>query len=326
MILIYNESTDPAFNLAMEEYLLTQADEEIMMLWRNNKAVIIGRNQNDIEEINCDFVCDNNITVIRRMTGGGAVFHDLGNINFTFIEKYKEGEFNNYEKFTAPIRDYLKTIGVNATLSGRNDLLVDGMKVSGNAQTVKNGRIMHHGTLLFSANMQSLSGALKPKDIKIESKGIKSVKSRVTNISSHLESDMTSEEFLLSLQSYLQNNVKGIVPYKLKKQDIEAVDKLVFEKYGKWEWNFGQSPKFNYEREQKFDFGIVQVKMSVDAGIVESINIYGDFFGINDISRLEDTIRGIKHQKSEIKKALEEIDISSYIHSMTKDQFIDMLI
>ena len=150
MLLIKNYSTSPAFNLASEEYMLTVMNEDIISLWRNSPAVIIGRNQNAIEEINLDYVRENDITVIRRQTGGGAVFHELGNINYTVIEKYTPGDFNNYAKFTAPVRDYLQTLGVNSQLSGRNDLTVDDMKISGNAQTVKRGRIMHHGTLLIS--------------------------------------------------------------------------------------------------------------------------------------------------------------------------------
>lgn len=229
MLLIYNDSTNPAYNLAMEEYLLTRKREDIAMLWRNDNAVIIGRNQNAVEELNLEFIREKNVTVIRRMTGGGAVFHDLGNVNFTFIEPNQEDSFNNYARFTRPICGYLNTLGVDAQLSGRNDLTVEGMKISGNAQTVKNGRIMHHGTLLFSANMSDLAGALKPRPIKIESKGIKSIRSRVTNISAHLAAPMTVLEFLEGLKQYFLDTVPGISEYLLTSEDKAAADKLVEE-------------------------------------------------------------------------------------------------
>jgi len=166
MRVIYNQSTDPAYNLALEEVMLTECDDDIAMLWRNSPAVIIGKNQNAIEELDLDFVKRNSVAVIRRMTGGGAVFHDLGNINFTFIQRCGSGDFNNYDLFTVPVRDYLRSLGAECELSGRNDLLIDGMKISGNAQTVRRGRILHHGTMLYSADLGRLSGALRARNIR----------------------------------------------------------------------------------------------------------------------------------------------------------------
>ncbi|MCL2617713.1 MAG: lipoate--protein ligase family protein, partial [Defluviitaleaceae bacterium] len=168
MRLIHNTSQDPAFNLALEEYLLTGTDTELIMLWRNGPSVIIGNNQNAVEEIDADYVRANNIDVVRRMSGGGAVFHDLGNINYTIINNGRAGDFGGYAAFTAPVRGYLRRIGINAEFSGRNDLVIDGRKFSGNAQAAKNGRIMHHGCILFDADFNDLARSLKPKAEKIE--------------------------------------------------------------------------------------------------------------------------------------------------------------
>lgn len=325
MLLVRNPNHDPAFNLALEDYLLTSFEQEIVCLWRNEKAVIIGRNQNAIEEIDLDFVQQNNITVIRRMTGGGAVFHDLGNINFTFIEPYREGDFNNYDKFTSPIRDYLRSLGVDARLSGRNDLTVDDMKISGNAQTVKNGRIMHHGTLLFSLNMGHLVGALRPRDIKIQSKGVKSVRSRVTNIASHLKTPMTVEEFQQGLEDYLLAQIPGLVSYNLTHQDLDEVQKLVDEKYGQWDWNFGSSPKCDIAKEQRFDFGIVEVRICVEEGRISALTILGDFFGMGDKVELEKHFIGVRHRYDELLAAAQSIDLGRYIHGITPEQIADLL-
>ena len=248
MLMIRNPSTNPAFNLAADEYMLTQMKEEIVSLWRNDNAVIIGRNQNAIQEMDLDYIRENQITVIRRLTGGGAVFHDLGNVNFTFIQNHSAGSFNDYARFTAPICGYLRTLGLDAQLSGRNDLLVDGMKISGNAQTIRGGRILHHGTLLFSLNMSKLAGALRPRPIKIESKGIQSVRSRVTNISSHLTQPMTVEEFLAGLEDYLIRTIPDLTARELTQEEKAAVTKLMEEKYGTWEWNFGRSPQYAFQR------------------------------------------------------------------------------
>ncbi|MBP0963157.1 MAG: lipoate--protein ligase, partial [Oscillospiraceae bacterium] len=261
MLLVKDENLEPSRNIAIDAYMLNGLKEEAVRLWRNDKAVIIGRNQNTVEEIDLDFVKEHNVTVVRRLSGGGAVFHDLGNICFTFVEPYRNGEFNNYEKFTAPIRDYLRTLGVQAELSGRNDLMVDGMKISGNAQTVSKGRIMHHGTLLFSSNVSDIAGALRPKQMKIESKGIKSVRSRITNISSHLKEPMTVEPFLQGLEEYLLKNRPGRAAYPFTEEVNAAIDKLVEEQFGNWEWNFGRSPECDIRHSKKFDCGLVEAAL-----------------------------------------------------------------
>ena len=189
MLCIYNKNTNPYFNLACEEYILKEFNEECFMLWRNSPCIVVGKNQNTLSEINKDYVDKNNITIVRRLSGGGAVFHDLGNINFTFISNQKE-TFNDFKRFTVPIIDALKQLNVNAEFSGRNDLTIDGKKFSGNAQYCYKNRVLHHGTLLFSANVKDISQSLNVKEKKFEGKAVKSVKSRVTNISSHLKSPM----------------------------------------------------------------------------------------------------------------------------------------
>lgn len=325
MLLIDNRATDPAYNLATEEYLLTEMREEIASLWRNRDAVIIGRNQNALEEMDLRYIEDNNITVIRRLTGGGAVFHDLGNLNFTFIEQNRAGMFGDYARFTAPIRDYLRTLGVNCELSGRNDLAVDGMKVSGNAQTVKSGRILHHGTLLLSANMGRLAGALRVRDIKVESRGIKSHRSRVTNIAEHLPEPMSAEQFRDGLFDYFEQTQPGIRRYELSAADDAAIRALVEEKYGRWEWNFGATPRYTLKNAVKYDFGIVEAFLETERAVIRSVSLRGDFFGIREITGLEQRLEGCPHRREDIADRLESFPLGEYISGMTAAKLAELL-
>ncbi len=328
MLLIKGPSTDPVFNMAMEEYLLCQRKEEVICLWRNRQAVIVGRNQNTIEEVDLDFVKANDICVMRRLTGGGAVFHDLGNVNFTLIEPNTDGSFSDYDRFTAPIRAYLATLGVDAQLSGRNDVTVDGQKISGNAQTVKEGRIMHHGTLLFAADFANLAGALRPKAVKIESKGVKSIRSRVTNIAGHLPAPMTVEAFYDGLCDYFLATVPGLQEYRFTPEDLAAIQKLVDEKYALWEWSFGNSPAFDWQNTARYEFGIVDLRMSVQGGQIDKLKIFGDFFGLADIAGLENALVGVRHEKEAILRRLEELSppLGHYIHGMTPEMLANMMI
>jgi len=325
MYLLYNQSTNPAFNLALEEYALTSMSADILILWRNDNAVIVGKNQNAAQEIDRDFLEANGITLVRRLSGGGAVYHDLGNINYTMISNRHGDSFGSYEQFTKPVCDFLTTLGLSAKHEGRNDILLNGMKISGNAQAMKNGRFMHHGTLLYDVNFDALSGALRPSDAKIESKGIKSIRSRVTNICDYLANPMPSEQFLLALYDYFAAHTKNIQPYELSAADICAVSKLADDKYKSWQWNYGLSPRYNYERTAKLDCGIVEIRLDVNCGIIEKAAITGDFFGIRDIIELEILLVGARHDKPDVLAVLSGVDVGQFISGATARDIVDML-
>ena len=218
-----HDNTDAYFNLASEEYLLKQTDGYYFYLWINAPAVIVGVNQNALQEVNLSYTQTNGIKVVRRLTGGGAVYHDLGNLCYTVIAPFSESE-NNYKKFTAPVIEYLNELGVKAEFSGRNDITVDGKKISGNAQTVYKNRIMHHGTILFSSDMTVLEKALNPNKLKIESKGIKSVRARVTNVSNCLKNPLTIQEFKLGLENKFLQTAKK---HNFTAEDIQKINLLV---------------------------------------------------------------------------------------------------
>lgn len=325
MYLLENNCTDPAWNLALDEYLFTHFPGEVLTLWRNGPSVIIGKNQNALEEIDLDFVRAHQIPVIRRLTGGGAVFHDLGNINYTLVQPCGAGDFNNYAKFTKPIVDFLATLGVRAELSDRNDLLVDGQKFSGNAQAARDGRILHHGTLLFSADLTRLAGALRPRDIKLESKGIRSVSSRVTNLAAHLPAPMVVEEFLDRLRAFFLETVPGLTPCALTEDDRAAVDTLREEKYGTWDWNFGSAPKYTWSMATKFPFGLVDVRLDVDRGIIRSAALYGDYFGQLDSTGLAERLVGLPHRREALLPVLQALPLGDYIAGSTAEDLLSIL-
>ncbi|MDR3552861.1 MAG: lipoate--protein ligase [Clostridia bacterium] len=325
MMLILNDRTDAYFNLALEEYLLTHFDDNCIALWRNGPSVIVGKNQNTLEEINRAFVEEHDIRVVRRLTGGGAVFHDEGNINFTYIEACGAGRFNDYAHFTRDIIGFLKTFGVEAALSGRNDLTVDGKKFSGNAQCIRCGKILHHGTLLFSADLTDLVGALNANPLKMESKGIKSVSSRVANLADHLGVKMDAVEFKSRLEQYLLSVYDDLHAHELTPEDIAAVEALVREKYGTWAWNFGASPEYNYKNAARFEGGIVEVRLRVAGGVIRSADISGDFFGARDIGEVVKALVGVRHEHEQIESALEGFDLGEYLSGVTRAEFIGLL-
>jgi len=311
-------SNDPRFNLASEEYLLKQKEGRYIYLWQNAPSVIVGVNQNTAEEVNFVYTEANGISVVRRQTGGGAVYHDLKNVCYTVIDKF-DAERDNYRYFTSGIIGYLKTLGVNAEFSGRNDVVIDGKKISGNAQCVYKNIIMHHGTLLFDTDKEALQNALKPHKFKVESKGIKSIRARVTNISEHLATPLTVEEFMGGLSLYLSD---GAEEYTFTEEDIKAINELVKTKYSTFEWNVGSSPKSQFFSEEKFDFGIVKVCFNVLEGKLQDVTFSGDFFSNKQISALNHALNGVLYNSESVLKALK--DVSDYIVGSTPQKIFSL--
>jgi lipoate-protein ligase A len=225
MLYIINNSIDPWFNLALEEVLMKDKsiNDDIVMLWQNDNSVIIGKHQNTIEEVNQQFADSNSIKIARRTTGGGAVYHDLGNLNYTFITKYTNKEEVDFKKFAVPVVKALQSLGLNPELSGRNDILLDGKKISGTALACIGDRFMFHGTLLFDINIDTASKVLTVKADKIESKGIKSVKSRMTNIKPYLP-DLTINSFKENIISSFEKNSENFVKRNINQSEIDRVN------------------------------------------------------------------------------------------------------
>ncbi len=323
MLIIRSNTSNPAFNLATEEFLMNHKQDNWFYLYINDRSIIVGKHQNSLAEINVDYVKENNVIVIRRTTGGGAVFHDPGNLNFTFIMKEHPGETADFRKYTQPIIDVLQAMDVDAKFEGRNDMTIEGKKFSGNAKAFYNNKILQHGTLLFDSTLPNLSQALKLNPLKYRDKAVKSISSRVTNISEHLKHDITLEEFEKRIVDHVRTMYADAEVYDLTDEDRAAIQKLVDEKYGTWDWNFGYSPKYNLQKGIKTSGGHVEVNLDVRKGQIENVKIFGDFFNTRDVSELEDMLRGAPHERDKIKEILLTVGIEKYLNNVTVDEFLE---
>ncbi|RUS48000.1 lipoate--protein ligase [Cohnella sp. AR92] len=318
---------DPSLNLALEEYILRKlpAENDYLLFYINEPSIIIGKNQNTAEEVNSEYLQENGIHVVRRLSGGGAVYHDLGNLNFSFITRDDGQSFHNFRKFTEPVVKALNRLGVDAELSGRNDLQVGERKISGNAQFSTRGRMFSHGTLLFDSRMENVAAALKVNPIKFESKATKSVRSRVANISEFLKEPMTIDAFK---QFVLESIFEGqpIQRYELTEADWDAVRQLADERYRSWNWNYGQSPAFNVQNVKKLAAGLFDVRLEVVKGEIRGAAVFGDFFGRGEVSEVTDKLIGVRYDRESIERALEGVDLPFYFGPVEKDEWFSLLI
>lgn len=334
MIFVPNENTDPRINLAIETFLLKEMplDEPILLFYINEPSIIIGRNQNTIEEINQDYVEEKGIHVVRRLSGGGAVYHDFGNLNFSFIMPDDGNSFRDFEKLTKPIVKALQELGVTgAQLKGRNDLVINDQKFSGNAMYATEGRMFAHGTIMFDSDINEVVNALKVRADKIQSKGIKSIRSRVTNVKPFLPKDkqeMTTKDFrqAILLKIFGVDSVDQVKTYELTETDWEKINQISEEYYRNWDWNYGKSPDFDIEKRHRFPIGSIEVRLKVQAGKITAAKIYGDFFGLGEIKDVEEALVGTRYEKSALADVVAKIDVKKYFGAIEAEEFLDLLI
>lgn len=294
MLCIHLKNTDPFFCLAAEEYLLKNFAEDIFMLWQSENTVVVGKHQNLLGEINYQFVRENNIKVARRISGGGTVFHDAGNVNFSFIKNVKSPAEISFKQFTAPVVDALAKLGITATTSGRNDLLINGLKISGNAEHVYKNRVLHHGTLLFNSDLENLGQAIKVVPGKYKSKAVQSNRSPVANISQFLKTPMNTEEFVRFLLKVQLEKPENSI-YNLTETDIQNIEKLSSEKFQTWEWTFGYSPKYTFRNEVEIEGKKLSIRLVVEKGLIVEAEVGGGYFGEEKSQKLNFMLKGTRH-------------------------------
>ena len=322
MQFLLNTSTDAPFNLALEELIATGCKEEFLMLWRNRSAVIVGRNQNSAAEVDSAYLRSHNIQLVRRMTGGGAVYHDLGNVNYTIAVNDRQLDPDSFARNASVVLEALRSFGVAAEFSGRNDIVVDGRKISGSAKTVLKDRTLFHGTLLFDSELSMLTNVLTPDPEKIRAKGIKSVRSRVANLSSFLPG-WDTDFFIQKLAGELIRRtgaVKRDIPETLKKE----ADALADLKYRSWEWNYGVNTVYTYCKSGYFPFGSCRVEFNVSENRICDLRFTGDFFGAADVSFLSQRLNGLRPERALIYEALKKIPLSEFINGADADALISL--
>lgn len=322
-------STNPFQNLALEEYVLRHRmdDDDLLLFYVNEPSIIIGRNQNTIEEIASDVVEARGIHVVRRVSGGGAVYHDRGNLNFSFMTRDVHGRFNRYDDFNGPVVEVLRAAGVPAELSGRNDILADGRKISGNAQFATPDRMLSHGTLLFDSNLDEVTAALRPKAGKVESKGVKSIRSRVANISEFAKEALDVEELKdRILQRIFGTRDRALIPtLSMSSADWHEVRTLQSQKYETWDWNYGQNPASNVQRAQRFAGGEIDVRYNIQDGRIAGVRIFGDFLGQHEVSELEGLLLGLPFDAPSVGPVLESAAGRNYFGAITADEMRSVL-
>lgn len=325
---IVNTSNDPAYNVALEAYAfqkLTDIDE-IFILWINEPAIIIGRHQNTIQEINKEFIDKNGIHVVRRLSGGGAVYHDLNNLNYTIISNNtQEGAFD-FQTFSKPVIDTLAKLGVKAEFTGRNDLEINGQKFAGNAQAYYKGRMMHHGCLLFDVDMSVLGQALKVSKDKIESKGIKSVRARVTNIVDHLSDKITVQEFSDAILAQMKEEYPEMDEYVLSDAELSEIQAMRDNQFATWDWTYGKAPEYTIERGVRYPAGKITTYANVENSTIKSVKIFGDFFGVQPVDDIEKMLEGVRYDYKDVLAALKTVDTSQYFSRMTPEEITKAIV
>lgn len=313
-------------NIGSEEYFMNKFDEDIFYLYINDPCIVIGKHQNAYGEINQEYVRQHGIDVVRRQSGGGAVYHDRGNLNYGFIVKNQGKDINEvFREFTKPVLSVLNTLGAEAYFSGRNDLLLEEKKFSGNAQYHTKDKVLIHGTILFSSDLEKVSKSLNADPRKFQDKSVKSVKSRVTNVLPYLSAPISIEEFSDTIIQEVLSMFPHASFYHLTSEDRAAIQKLAEEKYSTWEWVYGESPNFTYQHTLKYEFGLLDLGLRIESGILKELTIYGDFFGKKELKELTDLLKGLPYQRGDMEKALATVPVADYIMGLANEKFLDCL-
>lgn len=328
MIYIESNNTNPAYNTALELFAFNELakEDDVFYLWINKSCIVVGKNQNTRQEIDQDYCDKNDIQIVRRISGGGAVYHDLNNLNYTIISSEDTNKPFDFKSMSQPVIDALAEMGVKAEFTGRNDLQIGDQKFCGNAQYIRGKRVMHHGCLLFDVDLSVLEKALTVSKDKIESKGKKSVRSRVTNIKPHLaDKSFTVHDFLNKLKDFMSKKYE-MTEYTITEEDEKKIQAIMDEKNNSWDWVYGKNPEFSIQRNRRLPSGKVEANINVDKGIIKDIKFFGDFFGVKDVDELSQMLIGTKYDRKSILEVIDSVDISEYFMGISNEEALDILV
>ncbi len=326
MLYFISSSNNPAFNIATEEYLLKNYEDDFFFLYINTPALIVGKHQNSLAEINLEKAEEENIPVVRRMSGGGTVFHDEGNLNYCFIKKGDNEKLINFKKYSQPIIDTLQELNIDAKFEGKSDLTIEGKKFSGNASHIFKNKVMQHGTMLFSSDLKRLNQLLKVNPLKFKDRGIRSIRSKVTNISEYLSNSINIETFGQLILQDLKTKFPDAKKFELSAIDIEKIEVLMAKKYNNWEWNYGYSPNYTFEKLSNFSEGsILEINIKVEKGIIKNFELCGNCLVENQISKFKTKLIGQHHDKNTIYKILTHLDLNLFFIKITDKEILSAL-
>ncbi|MFM1534312.1 lipoate--protein ligase, partial [Helcococcus ovis] len=328
MIYLEAKGNDPAYNTALELFAFNELakKDNVFMLWINQPCIVVGKNQNTREEIDQHYCDENDIKIVRRISGGGAVYHDYNNLNYTIISNEDDEADFNFKSLSQPVIDTLAEMGVKAEFTGRNDLQIGDQKFCGNAQYIKGKRIMHHGCIMFDVDLSVLTKALTVSKDKYESKGKKSVRARVTNIKPHLEDQtLTVKDFMNTLRNFMDKKYH-MEEYVLTEEDEKKVLAIKAEKNDSWDWVYGKNPEFTVQRKRKLPTGKVEANINVINNVIENVKFYGDFFGVKDVVELAQKLQGIRYDRKSVEKVINSVNINEYFMGGTNEEAIDVLV
>jgi lipoate---protein ligase len=312
MLSICSETRQPFFNLATEEYYLQNRKEDFVILSINDPCVIIGKHQVVHKEVNTKFIEDKNIPVLRRISGGGAVYHDAGNLNFAFIKQSETGKQVDFRLYTKPVIDFLNSVGVNALFEGKNDITVEGLKISGNAEHVFKERVLHHGTLLFDASLDDLRLSLKAKSDNYSTRAVESNRTSVSNLKGRLQNIADINDFKASFQDFIMNKMSDIQTYIMTKEERSAIHQLADTKYKTWEWNYGYGPAYTFNNWFESEGKAYRCRLMVKDGIIWEC----DFEGSDEMKTASKKLIGCRHMYQDLLKKFREENIPVTIEEL----------
>ena len=317
-------SLDPCYNLAFEEHILeTRREGEWLMLWQDSPSVIIGLNQLAAAEVDAEYAREHGIAVVRRATGGGAVYHDAGNMNYSLFGDAGDAASMSLARFMEPVCRALRALGVPAEATGRNDITVNGLKVSGTAQRLSGGRILHHGTLLFETDAAAMSAVLSPNERKFETKAAKSVRSRVGQIRDFLPPGTELADFKAALLAELTRG--GLVRESVTDGESEQIRRLAEEKYRSWDWTWGRAPDFAIRNTRRLPGGTLTVSLDVSQGVIRAADLSGDFMALIPCTEAQEALSGVKYEREAVVSALSALDLAPMLGAITASEVADTI-